>query len=69
MLRKILPYLRPYRLPFLFALTQVFLMSACEILKPWPLKIVIDNPGKKNACSPEMRMDLALALTLLDVDP
>lgn len=43
MLRKILPYLRPYRLPFLFALTQVFLMSACEILKPWPLKIVIDN--------------------------
>lgn len=38
-----MPYLLPYRLPFLFALTQVFLMSACEILKPWPIKIVIDN--------------------------
>lgn len=33
----------PYRLPFLFALLQVFLMSACELLKPWPLKIVIDH--------------------------
>lgn len=43
MKRKILPYLLPYRLPFLFALAQVFLISGCELLKPWPLKIVIDN--------------------------
>lgn len=33
------------------------------------LKIVIDNPGKKNAFSPEMMMELAQALTLLDEDP
>lgn len=43
MIRKILPYLWPNRWPFIFALLQVFLMSGCEILKPWPLKIVIDN--------------------------
>jgi len=27
----------------LLALGQVFLISACELLKPWPLKIIIDN--------------------------
>jgi len=43
MIRKILPYLWPNRWPFVIALLQVFLMSGCEILKPWPLKIVIDN--------------------------
>ena len=34
--------LRPYRLAFAFAVLQVMLLSALEILKPWPLKIVID---------------------------
>ncbi|MEM5790371.1 MAG: ABC transporter transmembrane domain-containing protein, partial [Syntrophobacteraceae bacterium] len=43
MFRKVLKYLRPYRIPFLIALAQVFLMSGCELLKPWPLKVVIDN--------------------------
>ena len=43
MIRKVLPYLRPYRLPFLAALLQVFIMSSCEVVKPWPLKIVIDQ--------------------------
>ncbi len=43
MMRKVLSYLWPYRLVFLFALLQVFIISACELLKPWPLKIVIDN--------------------------
>ncbi len=41
--RKLVGYLRPYRVPFAFALAQVGLMSACELLKPWPLKIVVDN--------------------------
>jgi ATP-binding cassette subfamily B protein/subfamily B ATP-binding cassette protein MsbA len=36
-------YLKPYRLSFAFALAQVFVISALEILKPWPLKIIIDN--------------------------
>ena len=41
--RKVLPYLWPYRFPFFFALFQVSLIGACELLKPWPLKVIIDN--------------------------
>ena len=40
---KLLPYLRPYRLRFLWALIQVFLIAGFELLKPWPLQIVIDD--------------------------
>ena len=36
-------YLKPYRLPFAWALAQVLLISAFELLKPWPLKIIIDH--------------------------
>ena len=43
MFKKITRYLWPYRFPFLIALAQVFIMSGCELLKPWPLKIIIDN--------------------------
>jgi ATP-binding cassette subfamily B protein len=46
---KLLPYLRPYRLRFAWALLQVFLIAGFELLKPWPLQIVIDHVlgGKK----------------------
>jgi len=40
---KLFRYLWPYRRTFAFALAQVALMSACDLLKPWPLKIVVDN--------------------------
>jgi ATP-binding cassette, subfamily B, bacterial len=40
---KLLPYLRPYRLRFIWALSQVFLIAGFELLKPWPLQIVIDD--------------------------
>ncbi len=43
MFKKTLKYLWPYKLPFLIALVQVFIISGCELLKPWPLKIIIDN--------------------------
>lgn len=36
-------YLRPYRAALAFALAQVFLISALELLKPWPVKIIIDH--------------------------
>lgn len=36
-------YLTPYWPSLIFALGQVFLISALELLKPWPLKIIIDN--------------------------
>ena len=41
-LLKILPYLRAYRWQVIWALAQVFLMAGFELLKPWPLQIVID---------------------------
>jgi ATP-binding cassette subfamily B protein len=43
MLAKLLPYLKPYKLQLIWALAQVFLIAGFELLKPWPLQIVIDN--------------------------
>jgi ATP-binding cassette subfamily B protein/subfamily B ATP-binding cassette protein MsbA len=36
-------YLWPHRAPLALALGQVLLLSACELLKPWPLKVIIDS--------------------------
>jgi ATP-binding cassette, subfamily B, bacterial len=41
--RKLLPYLWPYRLRFGWALLQVFLSAGFNLLKPWPLQLVIDH--------------------------
>jgi ATP-binding cassette, subfamily B, bacterial len=43
LLPKFLPYLRPYRWRFAWALAQVFLIAGFDLLKPWPLQIVIDH--------------------------
>ena len=43
LVRRLVQYLRPYRLQFALAVAQVFSMSAFELLRPWPLKIVVDN--------------------------
>ncbi len=40
--RYVLQALRPYRFSFILAILQVLLISVLELLKPWPLKIVID---------------------------
>jgi ATP-binding cassette subfamily B protein len=40
---KIWPYLRTYRWQVVWALAQVFLIAGFELLKPWPLQIVIDD--------------------------
>jgi ATP-binding cassette, subfamily B, bacterial len=42
-LRRVGVYLRPYRRRFLFQLGFVAVISAAEIAKPWPLKIVVDH--------------------------
>ena len=42
LLRKIWPYLCVYRWQVVWALAQVFLIAGFELLKPWPLQIVID---------------------------
>jgi ATP-binding cassette subfamily B protein len=41
--RRLVHYLRPYRVPFAVALAQVGLMSAFDLLRPWPLKVVVDT--------------------------
>jgi ATP-binding cassette, subfamily B, bacterial len=42
MIAKFLPYLRAHRRQVGLALAQVFLVAGFELLKPWPLQIVID---------------------------
>ena len=42
-MKKLLPYFRPYRWALLWALLQIFLITGFELLKPWPLQVVIDN--------------------------
>jgi ATP-binding cassette, subfamily B, bacterial len=41
--KKLLPYLRPYRWRILLVLGQILLIAGFELLRPWPLQIVIDN--------------------------
>lgn len=41
--RQVFASLRPYRAMFGFALFQVVLIGGIELLKPWPLKLIIDN--------------------------
>ena len=41
--RQLLPYLWPYRLRLLWSLIQVFLIAGFELLKPWPLQIIVDD--------------------------
>src|ERR1700749_120729 len=40
---KLLPYLRPYKWRILWAFIQIFLVAGFELLKPWPLQLVIDD--------------------------
>ncbi|HXG19236.1 MAG TPA: ABC transporter ATP-binding protein [Methylomirabilota bacterium] len=41
--RRVFASLRPYRAQFAIAVGQVALMTGAELLKPWPLKIIIDH--------------------------
>jgi ATP-binding cassette subfamily B protein/subfamily B ATP-binding cassette protein MsbA len=43
LLWKLLPYLRPYKWRVLWAFVQIFLVAGFELLKPWPLQLVIDD--------------------------
>jgi ATP-binding cassette, subfamily B, bacterial len=43
MFRILLGYLRPYKLLFLLGLGLVGLASAMELIKPWPLKLAVDQ--------------------------
>src|SRR5262249_37664617 len=41
--RKLCKRLWPYRGIFALAVVQVLFMGALELLKPWPLKIIVDH--------------------------
>src|SRR3954468_5357415 len=43
MIAKFLPYLKSRRRQVGLAMAQVFLVAAFELLKPWPLQVVIDH--------------------------
>ena len=43
MYRTLFAYLKPYRYQFLLGLALVGLASAMELLKPWPLKLAVDQ--------------------------
>jgi ATP-binding cassette, subfamily B, bacterial len=66
LLWKLLPYLRPYKWRVLWAFIQIFLVAGFELLKPWPLQLVIDDVlGGKAASFPGLAplggLDLLLA--------
>jgi ATP-binding cassette subfamily B protein len=65
MKRTVRSYLRPYWAVFAFALLQVFLISALELLKPWPLKIIIDNVLSGKPLPSELTVDLSPQSLLL----
>lgn len=43
MVKKLFPYLRAYRWRIAWALVQIILITGVDLLKPWPLQIVIDS--------------------------
>ncbi|HUC09533.1 MAG TPA: ABC transporter transmembrane domain-containing protein, partial [Stellaceae bacterium] len=51
MLNQVLPYLAPHRWRIAAVLVQVFLIAGFELLKPWPLQVIIDDVlgGKRPA--------------------
>jgi ATP-binding cassette, subfamily B, bacterial len=60
---KLLPYLRPYKWRIAWALLQIFLISGFELLKPWPLQLVIDDVlGGKNPNLPLLGVTTPTAL-------
>jgi ATP-binding cassette subfamily B protein/subfamily B ATP-binding cassette protein MsbA len=57
-LRRVGRYLRPYRGRFLLQLLLVAALSAGEIAKPWPLKIVVDHVLGDRPLEPARRLGL-----------
>ncbi len=51
-------------MPFIFALIQVFMISGLELLKPWPLKFIIDHVLGDNP-RPQWAVDISSTTSLL----
>src|SRR5207248_2272610 len=67
MVAKFLPYVKAHRWQVAWALAQVFLIAGFELLKPWPLQIVIDYVlgGKAAPSGGPLREMLSLPPTAL----
>jgi ATP-binding cassette subfamily B protein/subfamily B ATP-binding cassette protein MsbA len=65
--RQVLASLRPYRSQFALAVGQVVLITGAELLKPWPLKIIIDYvlSGKPFSLIPEWSRETLLIAVCL----
>jgi len=59
MKRTVRSYLRPYLPAFVFALAQVLVIGGLELLKPWPLKIIIDHVLTGKPLPWELTVDLS----------
>lgn len=63
--RQLLCYLLPHLFSFLLALAQVGLLAGLELLKPWPLKVVIDHVVQRRPPSWGFVADWSLETLLL----
>jgi ATP-binding cassette subfamily B protein/subfamily B ATP-binding cassette protein MsbA len=64
--REVIRRMRPHLWRFIFAIVGVAMAAATEVLKPWPLKVLIDNvlsdkPLRFAALANYSRMDLLVA--------
>jgi len=46
MAKNLVPYLKAHRWSIAWALLQVVLIAGFELLKPWPLQIIIEGCGR-----------------------
>src|SRR5689334_14403168 len=65
MKRTVRSYLKPYWLPFALALGQVIFISALELLKPWPFKIIIDSVVNRQPLPSWLRFESSPQVLLL----
>ena len=65
MKRTVRSYLKPYWLPFALALGQVIFISALELLKPWPFKIIIDSVINRQPLPSWLRFESSPQVLLL----
>jgi ATP-binding cassette subfamily B protein/subfamily B ATP-binding cassette protein MsbA len=65
---RLLSYLRPYRLTFVTALVLVAVVSGLELLKPWPLKLAVDQIiGRQPLIIMDRQIPFAAVTTTLQI--
>ena len=76
LIKKLLPYLSPYKWRLIWAFAQIFLVSSFELLKPWPLQLVIDDvlggkapivPGLSDLAPLQLLLVACVSLVLINL--